>query len=42
MSHVTSTPEPAGLGWPETYLEKQDPAVSRETSAEAAGLGWPE
>ena len=42
MSPVTSTPESAGLGWPETYLEKQDPAVSRETSAEPAGLGWPE
>jgi len=42
MSAVTSTPEPAGLGWPETYLEQQDPAVSRETSAEPAGLGWPE
>ena len=42
MSGVTTTPEPAGLGWPETSLEQQDPAVSRETSAEPAGLGWPE
>lgn len=40
MRGVTTTPEPAGLGWPETYLEQQDPAVSRETSGEPAGLGW--
>ena len=42
MTLVTPTPEPAGLGWPQTYLELQDPTVSRETSAEPAGLGWPE
>jgi hypothetical protein len=42
MITVTTTPEPAGLGWAETYLEQQDPAVSRETSGEPAGLGLPE
>jgi len=42
MIHVTTTPEPVGLGWPETLLEQREVNVSRETSAEPAGLGWPE